>query len=489
MKAIIIARVSTEEQREAGNSLPAQTARLEKYCQNKGFEIMRSCSFDESAYKIQRDTFDSIIDYILAQKEKIAVCFDKVDRLTRNAFDKRIRVLLEKALRDELEIHFVSDNQIINSQQSATEKFRSNINFGLAQYYSDSISDSVRRAQEQKLRKGEWLSKAPFGYKNIRLENDNGDIIVNEHNAYIAKKIFELYATGAYSMALLCKKIKVDYGVVWPKSHMGKFLKNPFYHGTMIVKRKSYPHRYKPIISKMLFDQVQQVIAGFKKKPFKYAGLPFVYRGLIRCEDCGLSISPERHKKYAYYKCTEYRGKHGGKHGAKWMREEDITKQLGHVFKSLQMPKDILDQIVDTLATTHEQKISFHNSQFDKLTKEQKELTRMMDNLYLDKLKGKIGDEQYDRFYESFTTKKDDITLRLSQLQEAEDNYYVTAKYILELSKHAYDLFMSSEVEEKRQLLKLIFLNIKMKDKKLVWEAQKPFDILIEATDRKLWRP
>lgn len=34
MKAILIARVSTEEQKEAGNSLPAQIARLERYCQN-----------------------------------------------------------------------------------------------------------------------------------------------------------------------------------------------------------------------------------------------------------------------------------------------------------------------------------------------------------------------------------------------------------------------------------------------------------------------
>ena len=41
MKAILIARVSTEEQKEAGNSLPAQVARLEKYCQNKGFEILK----------------------------------------------------------------------------------------------------------------------------------------------------------------------------------------------------------------------------------------------------------------------------------------------------------------------------------------------------------------------------------------------------------------------------------------------------------------
>ncbi|MDO8583542.1 MAG: recombinase family protein, partial [bacterium] len=45
MKAIIIARVSTEEQKEAGNSLPAQIARLEKYCQNKDLGIIKKFSF------------------------------------------------------------------------------------------------------------------------------------------------------------------------------------------------------------------------------------------------------------------------------------------------------------------------------------------------------------------------------------------------------------------------------------------------------------
>lgn len=47
-----------------------------------------------------------------------------------------------------------------------------------------------------------------------------------------------------------------------------------------------------------------------------------------------------------------------------------------------------------------------------------------------------------------------DIESRLSLLHEAEDNYYITAKYVLELVRKAYDLFESSEVDEKRQLLK-----------------------------------
>ena len=156
MKAILIARVSTEEQREAGNSLPAQVARLERYCQSKGFMVTQVCSFDESAYTNDRSEFDRIIDIILNQQEKVAVCCDKVDRLSRNVFDKRISVLYEKALSDQIELHFVSDGQIITSRISAVEKFQFSISLGLAKYYSDAISDNVKRALEQKLRKGEW---------------------------------------------------------------------------------------------------------------------------------------------------------------------------------------------------------------------------------------------------------------------------------------------------------------------------------------------
>lgn len=484
MKAILIARVSTEEQRDAGNSLPAQEERLKNYCKNKGFEILKICSFDESAYKTQRDEFDSIIDFILSQKEKVAVCCDKVDRLSRNIFDKRVAQLYEKALNDEIELHFTSEGQVITSRISAVEKFQFSISLGLAKYYSDAISDNVKRAQETKVRKGEWLSKAPFGYKNIRLENGSPDIIINEHDAGIVRTVFELYATRAYSMELLCKKVKTDFGLAWPKGYLGKMLKNPFFHGVMIVKGKAYPHRYPPIITQSLFEQVQQVIDGFKKKSFKYAGLPFLYRGLIRCHDCGLSISPERHKGYAYYHCTEYKGKHG----AKWIKEEEITKQLGMVFQALQMPAEIHHQIAQTLQEVHKHKITFHNNQFDKLSSEHKNLTKMMDNLYLDKLKGKISEEQYERFYESFITQMNDISSRLQNLNEAENNYYITAKHVLELTNRAYDLFMSSEVEERRQLINLVLPNVRLNGENIEYDAQKPFDDMLKSAHSNLWR-
>ncbi len=72
---------------------------------------------------------------------------------------------------------------MINSKISAAEKFQFNISLGLAKYYSDAISDNVKRATEQKLRKGEWPGKAPYGYKNVVTANNQTDILVDEYYA------------------------------------------------------------------------------------------------------------------------------------------------------------------------------------------------------------------------------------------------------------------------------------------------------------------
>jgi len=74
-------------------------------------------------------------------------------------------------------------------------------------------------------------------------------------------------------------------------------------------------------------------------------------------------------------------------------------------------------------------------------------------------------------------------------LQEAEDNYYISAKYLLELSNRAYELFKSSEVEERRQLIKLVLSNLRIEGKEVRYEGVKPFDTIIDYADRQAWLP
>ena len=111
----------------------------------------------------------------------------------------------------------------------------------------------------------------------------------------------------------------------------------------------------------------------------------------------------------------------------------------------------------------------------------------MLDNLYMDKLEGSITESEYERYYATLRAKLTEISVKLEQLQEADDNYYITTKYILDLTSRAYELFKSSEVEEKRQLIKLILSNLELKDEKLVWQMHKPFDLILEMNDSQIW--
>ncbi|MDD5693123.1 MAG: recombinase family protein [Patescibacteria group bacterium] len=332
MKAIILARVSTEEQKEAGNSLPAQITRLKTYCKQKGFTIEKEYSFDESAYKTKRDDFDKILDYLKSSKEKIVVCFDKVDRFSRNVFDKRVSYLYELAMRDKIELHFTSDNLIITPNISATEKFHFGMNLGLAKYYSDAISDNVKRANETKIKKQEWAGWAPIGYQNTEDEKGTKDIEVDLLRSPYIIKMFEMYATGNYSLRQVMdemNKLGLKSKSKSPKpmtiSMIDHTLKNPFYYGMMRIKGELYPHKYPPLITKQLFDKAQAVSAGWHKKPFKYASKPFIFRGLIKCAECGCTITPETSKGLNYYSCTNYHKVHPKR---LYVKEEELLAPI-----------------------------------------------------------------------------------------------------------------------------------------------------------------
>ncbi|OGG41924.1 hypothetical protein A2837_01820 [Candidatus Kaiserbacteria bacterium RIFCSPHIGHO2_01_FULL_46_22] len=308
MKAINVSRVSTEEQKEAGNSLPAQFERIDSYCKKKGFEVVETLSFDESAYKEKRDEFDKLLTFVeeIINKEKVAVCFDKVDRLSRSVFDKRVARLYELAVADKIELHFVSEGQIINSQMSAVEKFQFGMSLGLAKYYSDAIGDNVRRAFEQKRRNGEWTGGVRLGYLNVPLDEGKRlrkDIIIDPQRGYLVTRMFELYATGNYSYTTIRDTISQDGlttrdGKKPSRSVIEGILKDSFYCGIAVPKKYNpYPHKYPRLIDKELFNKCQEVRLKRRKMPSKALSRDYILKGLLKCQNCGCAMSPEVHTK------------------------------------------------------------------------------------------------------------------------------------------------------------------------------------------------
>ena len=91
MKAFLIARVSTEDQKEA---LPAQIYNLNDYAQRQHFSETELIEIQESAYKGGRESFVEVIDKIKNCTQIVAVVLDKVDRLTRDSGDEATRSLV-----------------------------------------------------------------------------------------------------------------------------------------------------------------------------------------------------------------------------------------------------------------------------------------------------------------------------------------------------------------------------------------------------------
>ncbi|HBB37243.1 MAG: Recombinase [Candidatus Moranbacteria bacterium GW2011_GWC1_45_18] len=490
MKAIILARVSTEEQKEAGNSLPAQIHRLEEYCKRKGFAVAKKFSFDESAYKQKRDEFDQALEFIKGSKEQCAVCFDKVDRFSRNVFDKRVPMLYELAMQDKIELHFASDSLVVNSGISANEKFMFGIGLNLAKYYSDAVSDNTRRALEQKLRNGEWIGQERLGYLRV-VEDGKTDYVLDPQRAELVRKMFELYATKNYSVKTLATEIyklglRSRNGKLISPSMIHTALKDKFYIGIMTSKGREYPHKYATIVPKRLFEDVQDILASYNKKTIKYAAKPFALRGLVHCEKCGCTITPELKKgRYVYYSCSNFKGNCE----RTWIREEKLLAPIKKMLRDIQMPQEKVDKVVARLKKINENKNQFHELAIKQLRAEYDKIQQNTDRLLDLLVESSITRDIYDTKLKEYKEKQYDINIRLEDYTKADENFHIAASMVFSLTNRALKIFESSEANEKRQLLSFLLQNCRLSGKNLLFELKSPFNTILEHAHDPLLLP
>ena len=77
----------------------------------------------------------------------------------------------------------------------------------------------------------------------------------------------------------------------------------------------------------------------------------------------------------------------------------------------------------------------------------------------------------------------------MEEHSKADKDFLITNSRILELASKATELFESSKVEEKRQLLGFLLQNCKLKGKELDFTLQKPFDAILTANKTSTWLP
>ena len=481
MKAIILARVSNEEQLE-GQSIPAQLARAQDYCHKRELKIKSEYCFDESSTKDQRKKFEQIINEIKQAKEPMALVVETVDRLQRSFKESVLLDELRKA--GKLHIHFIRENLVIHKDSNSSEIQRWDLAVFVAKSYVLQLSDNVKRSNEYKRKNGEWAGKAPIGYLNSVDDKNNKTVVADPMRGHLITRMFELYATGNYSMLTLRKEMK-KLGLVsntknpipLTVSSIFHALKNPFYFGLMLVKGQLYPHKYQTLVSKELFEQVQQVKAGYHKKPFQYAAKPFVFRGLIKCADpkCACTITPEISKGHTYYSCTNYKKVHANR---VYVTEAELLEPIQQILKSIQLPNEIIDFLITELRKSNEAKNHFNQQALNTLRTEYDKIEARLSKMLDARFDGSITTDIYDKKLHEYKERQQELLDEMQQHNVADESYYITVNTVLNLAQKAYEIFESSELQEKRQLLNFLLQNCTLDGKTLHYELKKPFDLI-----------
>lgn len=485
-KAVILVRVSSREQEE-GYSIEAQLTRLRKYCERRGLEIIKEFIIIESSTRGERENFYEMIDYIKKQKFPINLICDKVDRLQRSF--REMPIIDDLRRKGKLILHFNVEGQVLDANSNSSQLMVYHMYIMMAESYTNSISDNVKRSFEKMRQEGKITGTAPIGYLNQNNGRGKAEIILDPDRAFLIKRIFEEYSTGLYSLKEIRKKTiewnlknKTKSNTYLSVSQIDKLLKNKFYYGIATYKNQEYRHIYPTIIDKDLYDKCDDVRNGRHRNRSNTTKTDFIFKGMIKCKNCGCTVTPELKKgKYVYLRPNSKNGC-----TCKQINETVALKEVENVLNSMVFPSELLENLKLMLKNTIESKNEYSTSFINKLTTDLNAIERKSDrllNLFIDE---SITKSDYDKKKQELAIERDNIQSQIIKLNDANDDFEITVEYLLDIASRSYSLFKSSGIETKRKILKLVFPNFYLDGQDLSYDIRKPFDLFIKGSNHSI---
>ena len=168
-----------------------------------------------------------------------------------------------------------------------------------------------------------WRSKAPFGYRKVKVQDgakERPTLEVDPATAPVVKEIFEK-SLGGHGLKEICRELNergvTNRGKRWYKGGLHYVLRNEVYTGAAVWGRTSKdgeapdPVRvegaWPALVSREMFDAVQEAMRDRAPKVQRPArvGSPYLLSGLLKCGVCGRPYSAQGAKsgQFAYYIC------------------------------------------------------------------------------------------------------------------------------------------------------------------------------------------
>ena len=322
--AALYTRVSSERQ-DIDLSISAQLRALNDYAKKNGYSIARQYVDEAESGRIaDRPQFRKMIEEgaQLNAPFKVILVW-KFSRFTR----KREHAVAFKSMLRRKGIRVVSITE--QADDTPTGRLLEAIIESVDEFYSENLGQEVTRGMREAASRGFFLgSKAPFGYKRVKVKNgakERPTLEVDPAAAPVVKEIFQSSLMGA-GLKEICKQLNArgitNRGRRWYKSGLAYLLRNEAYTGTAVWgrtvrgKKASDPVRvddaWPALVSREVFDAVQQAMrsrAPNVQRPGR-VGSTYLLSGLLKCGVCDRAYIGQKAKggQFAYYICgTLYR--------------------------------------------------------------------------------------------------------------------------------------------------------------------------------------
>ncbi len=490
-KAILYTRVSTDEQKEKGNSLAYQEERLRQYCQCNTIKIVKHFQEDFSAKTFERPEFRKLLSFIKSNKDQIDyLIFLKWDRFSRNATDafnmirKLSKLNIESvAIEQPIDLN-IPENKIMLALyliNPEVENDRRSLN----------VTSGMRRAMKD----GRWVCKAPKGYMNRRDEKNKPIIVPNEEADYI-KKAFSEVAKKVKPIDCIRHELNKE-GFTCSKNNFYSLIRNPVYCGKIHIKAYARDQEdamitdgiHEPLISQELFTKVQNILSGRAKKQshpkIHKANKYFPLRGFLLCQRCGKTLTGSFSKgnggKYPYYHCSK-----GCKERIKAEHIEVSFKKLLYQFKFNEGAKEIFKRIlIDKINLSNLNKSKRLEKMDSEIEKNSLRLERLKD-MYVD---GEVSKEEYQQLKQKYETETYRLKFEKAELKNLNKDTIKQLEFCMDVLVTLPEFYERSTVEGKQQIIGSIFTgNLVFKDKKVRTTKINEAVSLISSIDRSYRR-
>ena len=361
----------------------------------------------------------------------------------------------------------VTDNEDTDKGLSDFVPFKNLFN----EWFAKDTSRKVKAAFKAKFAKGERIGAyAPIGYrKNPDVKNM---LIIDEETRWIIEKIYNLAYHGAGAAKITHQLIQeqvptpgwLNYqrdgtfaniyagqpeekAYAWTIAQVKSILKDETYIGNTIHYREtniSYKNKrrvrkpesewvriegtHEPIISKDIFDRVQEQIASRRRRMSD--ATTQIFSGLVKCADCGWSLAYSVNKQnktpYAYYHCSK-NGQGTRQCSMHYIRYDVL---YAYVLSRLQYwitlahqnPQAIIDHLKRTTDSEH---AAINKRKLAELARSEKRLTEL-DNLlakvYEDRVSGVITERNFSMLAQKYQQEQEELEEKIHALKAQLEN-------------------------------------------------------------------